>query len=76
MRAHPSRRTALTLMAMLLAGMTFGAPVALAAAPSHAPARHLVWPHAQSYVAVRATLPHAPAVQSPTDDPFATIHME
>jgi hypothetical protein len=76
MTSHQSRRTALTLTALLLAGMTLGAPMALAANPLHAPPRCFVWLHVQPHGTVRAMVPHAPAVQPHTDDPFASLHFE
>jgi hypothetical protein len=76
MTSHQSRRTALTLTALLLAGMTLGAPVALAATPSHTPPRHSAWQNELTRGTTGATAPHFPVVESHVDDSFAPLHQE
>jgi len=79
MTAHKSRRAVLAFATLLVASTTFGAPIALAASPLHAPiANHVVRPNAPVHGTVRAIAPHSAAAQSGdhVDDPFPFIHLE
>jgi hypothetical protein len=76
MTTYHHRRAAFTFTALLLAGMTLGAPMALAATPRHAPPPRSVWLYAQPYGTVRATAPHFSVTESHMADPFANLHQE
>ena len=76
MTAYQSRRAALGF-ALLLAGMTVGAPVASAADPRHEPASHqFVWQNTQLRGLYLTTAHHSSAAQAQMNDPFAALHME
>ena len=75
MIAHQSR-TALGV-ALLLAGVTVGAPVASAAGLRHAPASHqFVWSNAQLRESYMTTALQSSAAQAQMNDRFADLHME
>jgi hypothetical protein len=87
MIVHQSRRTALTLSALLIAGMTLGAPAAMAAGAPHARiphhvllqapiTSHIVRPGLEIQQTDRAFAPRFPAAQSRSSDPFADLHFE
>jgi hypothetical protein len=76
MTNHHQRRAAFTLTAVLLAGMTLGAPVALAATPRHALPHRSVWLYVQPHGTTGATVPHFRATESHMADPFETLHQE
>ena len=76
MTHYHQKRAAFTLTAVLLAGMTLGAPVALAATPRHALPHRSVWLYVQPHETIGATVPHSPVMQSHMADPFETLHQE
>jgi hypothetical protein len=76
MTIYHQRRAAFTFTVLLLAGMTLGAPVALAANPPHAQTRHVAWTNAQPQGTVGEMAPHSPVMESHVDDPFTSLHQE
>jgi hypothetical protein len=77
MTTHFKRRAALTFNALLLAGMTLGAPVASAASLPQAPVAHrLVLPKAQFHEVYQVAVPYSPDVPSQIDNPLADMHQE
>ena len=79
MTIYPSHRVALALVTSLVASMTIGAPIPLAASPLHRPvANHVARPDARFHGMHRAIAPRSPAVRSGDhgDDPLASLHFE
>ena len=87
MTAHQLRRAVFTFTALLIAGVTLGAPAATAASalrvriPNHivlyAPIpNHNVRPYLQLQETHPAIAPHFPVAQSHSEDPFADLHQE
>ena len=75
-RLYP-RHAALTSTALLLAGMTLGAPIASAASPQHAPvAERFVLPKAQSHEVYQVVAPRFLEAPSQIENAFADMHQE
>ena len=76
MTTYHQRRAAFTFTALLLASMTLGSPIALAANLPHAHTRHVAWTNAQLQGTVGEIAPHSPVMESHIDDSFQSMHQE
>jgi hypothetical protein len=77
MTAHHTRRAATAFAAVLVAGMTFGAPAASAASHPHMPvANHVVLPKEQVHEVYRFVAPQSLEAPAHMDTLFAGLHEE
>ena len=79
MTVHQSGRATLAFMTLLVASITIGAPIPLAASPLHPPiTNHVVRPAPQFHGMHHAITPRSPAAQfgDHGEDPFSSLHFE